>query len=230
MNDRSVLNMEEDFFKIWTPDMAWLLGFIWADGCLKKRFGMGGGKKYLRYELTFGLKLTDIELLKEVKNLLDCPGNIGEYRTKEGYFICCLSVNSKKIVESLLDLGVVQRKSSFDLRFPEISKSYLRDFIRGYFDGDGSVTYDVKGRKTPRVRVAFLGTRKFILGLKKKVVGCTGIAKGNKVRRMHNYKTYSIQWSARKDVNKLYRWMYYNSGVPCLQRKKLCLGMVLDGT
>ena len=221
--------MEVDFFKTWTPDMAWMLGFIWADGCLQIRIRCVEKWRYFQYELTFGLKSADIELLRNVKKFLDCPGAIGKYVTKGGYFICCLSVNSKEIVESLLELGLVQRKSSFDLEFPKVPKRYLRDFIRGYFDGDGCATYDIRGRRTPRVRVQFLGSKKFILGLKREVIRCLGIAE-NKLSQMHNKKTYAVVWSARRDVDKLYRWMYYRDGLPCLLRKKLCLRLVLDGS
>ena len=42
-----------------------------------------------------------------------------------------------------INLGGKEKKS-LDCHFPKVPNEYLRDFIRGYFDGDGSV-WNVKG-------------------------------------------------------------------------------------
>lgn len=43
----------------------------------------------------------------------------------------------------MIRLGVTPNKS-LDIKFPDIPKKYLRHFIRGLFDGDGSVYLDGK--------------------------------------------------------------------------------------
>ena len=59
-------------------------------------------------------------------------------------------------------------KKSFELEFPAISKKYLKDFIRGYVDGDGCIdfTFAKKGKKRykgPRLRI--LGNESFLYEL-----------------------------------------------------------------
>ena len=44
----------------------------------------------------------------------------------------------------LMKLDVVPRKSLI-AEMPNINKSLVRHFIRGYFDGDGNISYTVNG-------------------------------------------------------------------------------------
>jgi len=48
-------------------------------------------------------------------------------------------------VQDLVNLGIVEDKSKI-LEVPKIEEKYYRDWIRGYFDGDGSISY-IKKRK-----------------------------------------------------------------------------------
>jgi hypothetical protein len=58
-------------------------------------------------------------------------------------------------------LGGTENKS-LTLEFPEVPKEYLPDFIRGYFDGDGSIMR----LKNNRVNSAFTcGSKKFLIKL-----------------------------------------------------------------
>lgn len=58
----------------------------------------------------------------------------------QAYKIQC---NQKKLVEDLLNLGITYRKSTEgreELKMPVLNEKLISHFIRGYFDGDGSVT------------------------------------------------------------------------------------------
>lgn len=54
--------------------------------------------------------------------------------------ICTFAIYSKTIYDDIIKLGGKERKS-LDLKFPNVPKKYLPDFIRGLWDGDGSVFY-----------------------------------------------------------------------------------------
>ena len=50
--------------------------------------------------------------------------------------------------------------------FPNIPKEYYKDFIRGYFDGDGSVYIDNSYIQVPRLGVCIVGGFDFCSSLK----------------------------------------------------------------
>ena len=49
---------------------------------------------------------------------------------------CIIRVNSGEMVEDLIKQGCIQRKT-FTIDYPKISEKFYKDFIRGYYDGDG---------------------------------------------------------------------------------------------
>ena len=59
------------------------------------------------------------------------------------------SIFSQVIVDDLKKLGVLYRKSFRKSRgkIPNIPHKYIRDFIRGIVDGDGSINFNKKGRQ-----------------------------------------------------------------------------------
>ena len=71
-------------------------------------------------------------------------------------------MRSQKTVEDLKKLGCVENKSLI-LTFPteqQVPKEFVYDFIRGYFDGDGSIT-NCNGN----YNLNFVGTKSFITTL-----------------------------------------------------------------
>jgi intein-encoded DNA endonuclease-like protein len=76
--------------------------------------------------------------------------------------MCTIRVYSKKIINDLVNIGLTPNKS-LTVKFPKIEKEFLHHFIRGYFDGNGSISID----KTKNlVRVKFTsGSNDFIVAL-----------------------------------------------------------------
>lgn len=56
-------NVNSNFFKLWTPEMAYVLGFITADGSLEDASYLRG--KYLR------ICSSDMEILDKIKAVMD---------------------------------------------------------------------------------------------------------------------------------------------------------------
>jgi len=83
-------------------------------------------------------------------------------------FFYTLRIGSHKIYESLIKIGVRPKKSLI-MKFPDIPKEYLGNFIRGYFDGDGCVYIEqAKGKNQTkilkRLTIIFTSGSKFFLG------------------------------------------------------------------
>ncbi len=112
---------------------AYFLGFIMADGCVY----IGKKNDHL---LRIHIKDSDdeiiIRLLKEIKLNKKITYKNGTAEIK---------IFSKRVINSLIKLGCTPRKS-LTLEFPNISKEFLPHFIRGYFDGDGTVCHGRRGK------------------------------------------------------------------------------------
>jgi hypothetical protein len=128
----------EGFLK---PDSDWhayWLGFIAADGCIHR----GNGNCNL---LRIRLKSEDRSLLENFKDGLKIDNPIREF-INDGKPYTQIEINDKFLVNILSQWGIVENKT-LSLIFPSISTPYLSSFIRGYFDGDGTVYW--RHRKYP---------------------------------------------------------------------------------
>lgn len=112
-----------DYFKTWTKNMAYIFGLWCADGYIGRQ-----NKGYY-----WGIKLNDIDkyLLEKIDIVMG--GKHKLYKNQNTY---SLVFSCKTIYQDIVALGGVERKS-LTLEFPYVPTEYLSHFIRGYFDGDG---------------------------------------------------------------------------------------------
>ena len=119
-----------EFFKTWSPQMAYALGLLYTDGnimCHK-----GKNKTYKR----FSFSQTDNQLFNTFCNILSFSGKT--YINKKNN--CnTIMISNIDMVNDLERLGLHPNKS-FTIKFPNIPTEYLPHFIRGIFDGDGCKT------------------------------------------------------------------------------------------
>lgn len=125
------LNRKYDFDQncfelIDTETKAYWLGFLMADGHVRVR----------RTGNSFCLTSVDLGHLEKYKLFLNHPGDIKPHHDNCYRF----EVYSNKVVNDLLNLGIVPNKS-FRASVPNIKDVLLKDFIRGVFDGDGTIGY-----------------------------------------------------------------------------------------
>ena len=153
-----------DFFQnIEGFNQAYLLGLIAADGCIYSRPGH-------QRLLSISLQATDSPLLDEIKIVLNANNPI---LISSG--MANLTIVSEKICSDLEKYGITEKKTfKMDLqsvisRLPNFLHSH---FLRGYFDGDGSITVRDKpssGRVQfvlPYVNGIFLQTYFLTMGIK----------------------------------------------------------------
>lgn len=143
----------EDFFStIDTEVKAYWLGFLYADGCVSLRRNPKRQTSVIS-AVQVSAAEQDGHMLRELSQLLykkdECRLYVYKNRSVTTQNKIYLTINSKRMVEDLIKLGCTQRKS-LTLQFPtsdQVPDLLIRHFIRGYFDGDGSVgTYD-QGRQ-----------------------------------------------------------------------------------
>lgn len=135
--DKPHLKINESYFKKWSANMAYILGFIFADGCIMKIIKNGCSDR-----LTFGVNQKDIDILRKIKKELSAKQSLSMNMNNNSVYF---SVYSQKIVDDLKKIGVSYRKSFREgpkKTFPNIPPAYIRDFIRGVVDGDGTINFD----------------------------------------------------------------------------------------
>lgn len=192
----------KDFFKKWTSEMAYVLGFFMADGSITVN---PRGSEY------FAIQITDKDILEKIKKSIDSEHKISKrIRKPTERTIYRIQIGSKKMCEDLRKLGIEELKTK-TMKLPNIPDKYLGDFVRGYFDGDGNVWvgYIHKHRKTKTfaIRIAFVScSEKFLIGLRELLLD-KNIGKGAFCKK--GKTAFSLQYSINDSIL-LYHLMYDN--------------------
>jgi hypothetical protein len=185
-------NINFNFFENWTKESAYVIGFFLADGCVEPHLN----------RISCELSMKDYNHLFNIKKLMDCENPICIKKTRNS---CALYIHNKKMVNDIIIKGVIPNKSA-RARLPEVPEEFLRDLIRGYFDGDGSF-YQDNSKKTYQ----FLGNINFISDLEKKLekIGCS--KKNPSIHNKGSVNCYRIRYSSKEDIKKIFNFMYYSN-------------------
>jgi hypothetical protein len=166
INSRKYTHNENFFSCIDDEKKAYWLGFIYADGFIESKRENGNQK------LGITLNVIDKDHIEIFKEHIQATNPIKVYRgsgyNSNGYFAKIL-LTSEKTVNDLKELGVLENKTS-KLIFPEetkVSKSLLRHFVRGYFDGDGTLYYSYDKYNNRNYQISFIGTKNMMQGINK---------------------------------------------------------------
>jgi hypothetical protein len=141
----SYADFDERFFSKWSQEMAWTLGLLFTDGHIHSN--------------VVQFTSVDAELLEKVRTIFQSSRSI-QKRTQsydKSKHIYAFAFSHPKIAEDLRKLGLHEKKS-LDIVFPEVPEEYMRHFIRGCWDGDGSIFFD----QNNLVASYISGSKKFI--------------------------------------------------------------------
>lgn len=200
------------FENIESPNQAYWLGFIYADGYIISN------EKLSNYELGIEIKDSDIKLLEDFNNELGGVHNITLKHNKKsfnGYKYetdsCVIRIYSKKIVDDLISLNVCQNKTN-ETDFP-VCDNYFFDFLRGFNDGDGCISID----KRKHIRLQFVNSNiLFLEYLHKSIKTLLGID-GSIYKEKD--KKYQLTYFRQADVKIILDKLYKNSNCQLLNRK-----------
>lgn len=222
-------SLDKHYFKQWNSDMAYILGFIASDGNVFKKEYITNGRVKEKNTLTIALNSIDESHVNLIKEKLGYSGktfertitstykNIGNVHKSVG-----ITITSKDMVNDLINLGIVNNKSLV-VKFPDVPKEYELDFIRGYFDGDGSVGFNYPTNKygirtnKAQIRVRFCsGSYDLIYEIQNKLTSY-GL-KSKTISSAKNKTLYEIAYST-KESELIYTLFYSKEGCMKLNRK-----------
>jgi len=212
---RGTNSAKADFFRTWSPEMAWLLGYTWADGCIYRQ-KLGLKRKTPSCLLQYACKEEDRELVDLARSLLESKHTVSNYVDAEGHSSVKIGIVSTQLVEDLEKLGIRERKSYLNLPFNPPPRQFLSDFVRGYLEGDGVI--NLGNQDKARNRVLLLGTYSWVTGLQSHLSLELGI-KINKPLPKKGKNTWTVEWASREDVFRLLTFLYPSSALIGLKRK-----------
>ena len=173
--------------------MAYVLCLIITDGCITDT-----GK--------ISLDMNEKGLLGKVRQVMGSQHKITLSKHQEGLY--CFHFARAQLVKDLGKLGVLPRKS-LNVKFPAVPDASMKDFIRGIFDGDGSVYFEKRSKNYP-VRAVFVSSSREFIEKLEVTLQRLGLPK----RAIHEQKTkngihYKIRYS-HENSKKLFEIIYYN--------------------
>lgn len=183
------------FEEQWTPELSYFIGLIASDGCLYR-----GKDSYV----------VSIKLQKSDRNILDKLHNIfkigNTYCTSDDMYT--YRIYSKSFYNFLIGIGLTEKKSK-SLTMPDIPSQFIKDFVRGYFDGDGYIYYGIR-----KWRSGFCSASpSFLKEIQKIIQKEAGVSSNSISKSKHCFeiKLYI------KDTKSLCKWMYYKD---CLSMER----------
>jgi hypothetical protein len=175
---------ENYFEKIDTPDKAYLLGFITADGAVVNEV------------LSIEIQNDDIDLLLYAKQQINPDATITPCK---GRNTSKVTFGAKQIGRDLAKYGIVQNKSKIIKKVPKelIPRELLKFYFRGLIDGDGCVL------QNGRLNI-YSGSRDFIEDVQNILIEEVQLTPLS----IYEGTTYFISWSSKIDKEKLFHYLY----------------------
>lgn len=146
-------SVNENYFnQVDSEYKAYILGWLYSDG-------------NVRYEgkIRIALQEEDKSILEWMKQELEYTGPLYYKKSQNGakpqWELC---INRKKLADRIIELGCIPNKS-MTLTFPSaniIPNEFLSAFVRGYIEGDGSITHNY---------MSIVGTLEFVYTLKTRI-------------------------------------------------------------
>lgn len=195
-----------NFFEQESEELFYFLGFVAADGYLSDN------------EIEIGVNEKDVSLLERFRDLI-VPGKKLYHKVKTNSYTLKISCRSK-MQDFKAFYSMQTNNKCYEVKFPGIPDQYVKDFIRGYVDGDGCIdtAKAYRGDKVyigPRLRI--LGNYTFLSELNaatKKFCEHKVNAVSKKGKENIYYLNYNF-----KTARALLTWLYDGCTI-CLDRKK----------
>jgi hypothetical protein len=198
---------------VWSAELAYVVGLMATDGNLSP-----DGRH-------FDFTSKDYEQVALLKQLLNLDNRICQKPNGRGDLAYRIQFGNVALYRWLLDIGLMPNKSKV-LGSLAVPDAYFFDFLRGHLDGDGTISiyndpqYPNSRRLYTRFLSASLPHLQWLQATLDRLLGISG-AIDQKTR----------VWSltlAKSDSLTLLPHLYYQSDLPCLQRKKAQLAEFLN--
>lgn len=205
---------DETFFdKIDSEQKAYILGLLFADGYNHEGRGVVSlslqeQDREILNKISLAMKNTKPLQFINMKRYHKGKAHQNQYR---------LNLCSRYFSHKLSTMGCYQCKS-LSCKFPLVTPELLRHFIRGYFDGDGCVSYTNDRRNYPCGSISFVGSEFFSNALSKHLE-VLEISAAVSYSNRYNKQIRRVAFGGRNQLIKFYEYIYTDATI-YLERKK----------
>ena len=208
--------LNQNYFKeIDTSEKAYILGFLAADGSVYD--------KNNSYYAQIRVKYTDIDILEKIQKTMNLTSKI-RYQEQEVTFpqggktiakMSCLSFYGKEIIKDLESYGIIPDKTlHLKVDYKRIPREFLRDYLRGLWDGDGCFGIYDRINRSRTYEVGYIGSFELVNDIKDIINNFFPI---HKVRIWHakecNENIYRLGLSRRDDFLEFLNFIYKDSTI-----------------
>ena len=202
-----------NFETIETEEQAYIAGLLFADGYVSRR------------QIGLRLKEVDKSLVKKIKDYFSTEITLQEDSVSASFVI-----SSETACSNIKQLGKV--KTGEHIKIPQMDKSLIRHFIRGYFDGDGTIF--VCNTKIKRFKANICCVTTDILNeiqkeLQENGISCTINKENRKGKTMRvpegtcicSFDMYRLFIRKKDSVEKFYHYLYDNCNIYMERKRKV---------
>lgn len=159
----------QDYFKnIDTPEKAYIIGFLASDGTINT--------SHKSYFARIAVKYTDVDILEKIKEVMNITSKI-TYSEEEVTFpqggttiakMSKLNFYGKELIGDLISYGLTPNKTlNLKIDYKRIPDEFIRDYLRGLWDGDGCFgIYDKKANSSRTYEVGYIGSKELLNDIK----------------------------------------------------------------
>ena len=192
--------------------MAYVLGVLYTDGTINPgRIREPWRAKSASTVPLISFAQKEPELLEKIRNLMDCDAKL--YFSKERIYgkikagaLYQFNISNEKLYDDIVNLGLTPNKS-LTMQFPNMPNEFVRHFIRGCWDGDGSVYID---KSSGKIGASFVsGSLEFVETMVMNLVNA-GLP-GRTIHRHKHTKTSCYFRFTGSQVPMLYHYYLYDN-------------------
>lgn len=210
MRKRKYKINEEFLDAIDTPEKAYFLGWAYSDGYHNEK----------TYSFRLALQARDEDILIKLNSILEseCPIKFVKRRKEHHQDQKYLDFHSKKLSKSLSNLGVVQNKSkTLIIPLDKIPEKYTKYLLRGWFEGDGHVSFRDKGRGTKLLSFNIVSASETCAKQLKLLIESHS---GEEIRVFKYNEYWRLMFNSYRNIYRFLLWLYDGRPDLTLNRKK----------
>lgn len=187
------LPLNERYFQVLSlPEVCYWIGFLFADGNLSQ----------MNNAIRINLKSDDAAHLQTFLTDLGATSHQVRYKIVAGHSVAGISITSKYLCQDLALWGMATPKD--ERQVPPMPEQFIHHFVRGYFDGDGSIAVN-RSKEQPLWKASIVSASHLLLNQIATIILDAGI-----LCSIYNPTNTSLWYLAvgRNQVKKFGQWLY----------------------
>lgn len=191
--------------------MAWVLGLLISDGFVRRN----------NVSAYFGIKLSekDADVIFKIKEMLKYQGPIHNGFSKLEYdgrvktfSFKLLQICDVLVVKELEGMGIKQAKTlreNVPTCLADVGdEKIISSFVRGVYDGDGSILFDEKSRS---MCFQIVGTSELLRGIQDYLIKYCGVRKTKLTQNIAGTNHFALRYRGNDQAVRILDWIYSSS-------------------